>query len=222
MPTAIQTKKQIDGIVRCLVETSLADDQTFPYLDGNQTGLSTVTFPGAKFVSIALRDRSYNDIYMELVESRAYVIKMLDGALIQMMYQFFQGTLTRHRLAFFPSPILDDFQSNPEIYLSDNIYADVVARNIVHVPIRFDFNAQNHLHQDPSHPKTHLTLGQYKNCRIPVSGPLTPLRFADFLLRNFYHNAHLEYADKLPKFGVEFDDSITNEERKIVHVVIPK
>lgn len=221
MPTANQTKRQIDGIVRCLIETSLADDQTFPYLDGNQAGLARVTFPGAEFVSIALRDRSYDDIYMELVESRAYVIKMLDGALIQMMYQFFQGTLTSHRLAFFPSPFLDDFQSNAEIYLLDDIYADVVARSIVHVPIRFDYNAQNHLHQDLIHPKAHLTLGQYENCRIPVSGPLTPLRFADFILRNFYHTAHHKYTDRLPAFGANFDESITNDEREIAHVVIP-
>ena len=221
MPSALQTKGQIEGIVRCLIETSLADDQTFPYLDGSPTGLASVTFPGAEFVSIALRDRAYDEIYAELVESRAYVIKMLDGALIQMMYQFFQGTLTSHRLAFFPSPYLDDFQSNSEIYLTDELYADVVARNIVHTPMRFDYDSEELGNQKLPHPKSHLTLGQYENCRIPVSRPLTPLRFADFLLRNFYHTAHERYANKLPVFGVGFDESINSAERGLCHMVIP-
>ena len=62
---------------------------------------------------------------------------MLDGALIQMTYEFSDKKLRRHRLAFFPSPHLEEFQNNPDIYLDDEIYADVVAKNIVSFPVRF-------------------------------------------------------------------------------------
>ena len=47
-----------------------------------------VTFPQAEHVSIALKDRSYDEIYTHLVQERAYNARMPDGAVIQMMYVF--------------------------------------------------------------------------------------------------------------------------------------
>ena len=146
---------------------------------------------------------------------------MLDGALLQMMYLFDNGILHRHRLAFFPSPHLEEFQNNPEIYLEDERYADVVARNIVPFPLRFDFDASERTSQNHLHPKSHVTLGQYENCRIPVTAPLTPVRFVEFILRNFYYTAFSQVVDKYPGFGGSFADSITQSERRMVHIVIP-
>ena len=147
---------------------------------------------------------------------------MLDGGLIQMMYEFSNETLQRHRLAFFPSPHLEEFQNNPDIYLADEVYADVVAKNIVPFPARFDYDAREGIHQELVHPKSHLTLGQYEHCRIPVTAPLNPARFIDFILRNFYHTAFIRYADKLPNYGDSFAESILPSERRVIHVVVPE
>lgn len=140
---------------------------------------------------------AYDEIYQHLREVRAFNVKMLDGALMQMMYLFADGVVRRHRLAFFPAPHLEEFQNNQEIYLDDEIDADVVARNVVPFPVRFDYDARVD-RRDAAHPLSHLTLGQYRNCRIPVSAPVTPSRFVDFILRNFYHTAFIRYADRLP------------------------
>ena len=51
---------------------------------------------------------------------------------------------------------------------SDEIYADVVGREVVPFPLRFDYDARVKK-QEVYHPACHLTLGQYTNCRIPVS-----------------------------------------------------
>ena len=139
-------------------------------------------------MQFALRNRPYGEIYQHLVQERAYNVKMLDGALIQMMYTFADRTLQRHRLAFFSAPHLENFQNDPEIYLEDEFYADVVARNIVPFPLRFDYDDQDG-HQELVHPKSHLTLGQYENCRIPVTAPMAPfglstLSFAIFITRH--------------------------------------
>ena len=166
-------------------------------------------------------DRSYEEIYRDLADSRAFNVKMLDGALVQMTYKFARGNLLNHRLAFFPSPSLTEFQNDPQSYFDDDLYADIVAANIVHVPLRFDYDASEELHEVLNHPKAHLTLGQYGNCRIPVTAPLTPLQFIDFLLRNFYHTVHRNYAAKLPKASARFPDSIASEERRVVHIVAP-
>ena len=212
---------QIRDIILYMMDTGLSDDQNFPHLDDRDRPLIRVSFPGAEHVAVALSDRPYEEIYRDLADSRAFNIKMLDGALIQMTYQFIRGGLLNHRLAFLPSPSLAEFQNDPQSYFDDDLYVDIVANNIVHVPLRFDFDASGDFHRVLTHPKSHLTLGQYRNCRIPVSAPLTPLQFIDFVLRNFYQTAYQIYAAKLPTASARFPDSILLEERGVVHVVIP-
>lgn len=222
MPTALDIEKEINGIVGYLVEVGLAGDQNFAFRRELHGGVEEITFPHAGHVSIALKDISYTQIYEHLVQERAYNAKMPDGALIQMMYVFNNSTLERHRLAFFPSPHLEEFQNNPEIYLEDEIYADVIARGIVPFPVRFDYDSREDVYQELTHPKSHLTLGQYENCRIPVTAPLTPFWFANFILRNFYHTAFDRYAEKLPPCGKVFEETIFPEERGVVHIRIPE
>jgi len=214
--------KQINDALGYLVEVGLADDQNYAFLRELAVNRTEVTFPGGEHVSVALKDRSYKEIYDHLVQARAYNARMLDGALIQMMYLFGHGTLQRHRLAFFSAPHLDEFQNNPDIYLEDEVYADVVARNIVPFPLRFDYDVRDDVCRALVHPRSHLTLGQYENCRIPVSAPLTPVRFMDFILRNFYHTAFSKYAEGLPRSRVAFESSISCSEERVIHVRIPQ
>ena len=213
--------RQINGIIRYLVKVGLANDQNFAFLR-TRGQLVEVTFENDSYISIALRNIPYTDIYDELMNERSFNLKMLDGALIQFMYKFDNGTLKTQRLAFFPSPYLEEFQNNPEIYQDDEVYANVVARNIVSFPVRFDYSADDDPSQMTAHPKSHLTLGQFKNCRIPVTAPLTPFSFVDFLLRNFYHTASKNYAESLPNpRGRTYPESIIPSERAVVHVVVP-
>ena len=218
MTTPNQIVDHINELITYLVTISLADDQCFAFQRSDRD-IVQVTFAGAEHVSIALRDRSYREIYQHLKQDRAYNVKMLDGALIQMMYAFANGTLQRHRLAFFPAPHLEEFQNNPDIYQDDEIYADVIAKNIVPFPVRFDYDAGHD--QELVHPKSHLTLGQYEHCRIPVTAPMTPFWFIDFILRNFYHTASVRYTDRLPVQGGSFAKSILPAERDVVHMVVP-
>ena len=221
MLTPNEIKDQIDKLVRYLVEISLSDHQYFAFQRSRSDNIVEVTFNKANHVSIALKDFPYNEIYKRLVESDAYNVKMLDGALIQMMYAFADETLQSHRLAFFPAPHLEEYQNNPDVYRDDEIYADVIAKNIVPFPVRFDYHARDSLHQELIHPKSHLTLGQYENCRIPVTAPMTPLWFIDFILRNFYNTADERYTDGLFAQSGSFAESIRPAERGVVHMVVP-
>lgn len=212
--------QQINGVVSYLVEVGLAGDQNFA-IQRQSAGSVEITFPHAGHASIALKDRGYAEIYEHLVHARAYNARMPDGALVQMMYIFKDGTLQRHRLAFFPAPHLEEFQNNPDAYLEDEIYADVIAKNIVPFPIRFDYDVRDDVHEELLHPKSHLSLGQYERCRIPVTAALTPPCFIDFILRNFYHTAFHRYADRLPRHCHCFEECILPAERDVVHVMIP-
>lgn len=213
--------QQTNRIVIYLVEVGLASDQNTAVLRSKRRNLTEVTFPHAEEVSITLKKRSYTEIYQHLVSERAYTVKMPDGALILIRYEYNAKILQRHTLGFYPSPNLEDFQSNPEIYLEDIAYADATAPNLVPFPIRFDYDCSKDTCVPIKHPKSHLTLGQYARCRIPVTAPLTPYWFVSFILRNFYNTAFEEYESKMPRFSAVFEDSLYSEEKGIMHVRIP-
>ena len=175
MPSPAAIKQQVDTLVTYLVEVGLANDQNFAFQRAGAGGRTEITFPQAEHVSIAMRDRDYSEIYMHLARERAYSVKMPDGALVQMMYAFDGSLLERHRLAFFPAPHLEDFQNNPEIYLEDEIYADVVARSIVPFPLRFDYDAGDDVHREIEHPKSHLRWDNTKTAESPCQLPDTIL-----------------------------------------------
>ena len=211
----------INQLLGYLVEVGLSSDQNSPFVRQGNNNIVEVTFPQSEYLSIALKNDSYATIYKNLDSERAYITKLPDGALVTMRYRYKGQGLERHSLGFYPSPNLEEFQNSPDLYLEDVVYADVIARNIVPFPIRFDFDCREDIFVPIDHPKSHLTLGQYKNCRIPVTAPLTPYCFMSFLLRNFYNTAFNKYSKKLPFFSEAFENSIAPEELKIPHFQVP-
>lgn len=211
-------RSQIERLTIGLIEHSLCNQQNFPIVVERGRTIVDVSYSGVGFLSIALKDVAYKDIYDAYDCEGAYNIKMVDGALIQMLYRYDGEELKSHRLAFFPSPYLEQFQNEPEIYENDELFAEVLSRSIVAFPMRFDFNSDDEIHIDLEHPKSHLTLGEYTNCRIPVSGPVTPYRFVDFVLRNFYNTSHRSCASKLVKYDDAFEACITEGEKRLVHM----
>ena len=221
MPTPNQVKRQIDSIFGHLVEVGLSDDQNSPYLREGREGYVEVAFDGAHGISVALRNLPYAEIYRVLLKDRIYSVKMPDGALLQLLYRFSNGVLLQHRLAFFPSPDIEEFQDNPKIYLEEEVFLEVISRRVVPFPIRFDYDAREPEAQLLAHPKSHLTLGQYENCRIPVSSPLTPIQFVEFILRNFYSAAFEKRCGDFPTANEGFVKTILPEEEALIHIVIP-
>jgi hypothetical protein len=217
--TPQQTLKQIYDLTEALVGLSLSNEQNFPATHGNINAGFEITVSTAAGMSVALKNVAYRDIYVELEKARCFNVKMLDGALISLRYRFRAGVVCEHSLSYFPSPDLEHFQNEPDIYLEDEIYADVVARNIVPFPVRFDFSDDEEKFVDVHHPYSHLTLGQYENCRIPVCSPLGPLAFGGFILRNFYNTAFRKYSEQIPASTLAFAKTITLNERNIPHLV---
>lgn len=208
---------QINEVISLLVEAGLCDHQRFPALriDGSH---SRIVISDAPDLSVSLKSKSYIEIYEELRKSEAYHIRMLDGALIQLLFSFDNNIIQTHRLAFFPSPTLEMYDSSPENYEADKIFADIVGEFSVKFPIRFDYSSSDEDHEDVNHPKSHLTLGQYKGCRVPVNSPLTPFRFMRFILRNFYNPAYssVNLDEKAQRTG--FPNVITVAEQTILFI----
>jgi hypothetical protein len=216
MSRARDTRDEINHITARLIELGLSDDQKYAILREVGRDRHDVSFEHSGNFPIVLKNVSYQEIYTAIRNERDYNLALADGALIQLHYSFAGDEVISHRLAFFPSPDLTEYQNDPEIYESDVIYAEVLARHVVTTPLRFDFDRQTF--QENVHPMAHLTIGQYQNCRIPMNCALTPFRFFEFILSSFYNTAFRNFCHDLPQLGILHRRTITANEARRVHI----
>jgi len=210
---------QIRQITSDLVGTPLCIDQNFPIKSGNTWDNCEIEIPSLK-VANALKNRPYIDLFQEIDGAKSYNIKLIDGGILILQYRFKNDLLVAHRLAFYPNPNLALFQNDPEDYLEDEIYIDVIDRRNVATPLRFDFDCNGDTASPIEHPQSHFTIGQYRNCRIPVNRPITPSQFINFIIRNFYHTAYSKYCDRITTYSEKMDETIFLEEKSIIHLGI--
>lgn len=208
---------QIYQLTRDLVETAICVDQNFPYIKDGPSGSCDVEVPQVS-VAKALKKQPYHELYHAMNNARSFNIKFVDGAMMLLQYHFENDNVTAHRLCFFPNPDLLSFQNNSEEYLEDEVYLDILDPRIVSSPIRFDFDIEAAVGKSIIHPASHLTIGQYENCRIPVISPIMPSQFFDFVIRNFYNTAYEHYSDLITKYTDVFDSTITPDETKLLHI----
>lgn len=211
--------KQIQQLTVDVIEAGICDAENFPSLTQSPRGISEIGISSVDN-SIFLKNIPYSEMYFELLKRKNYNFKMIDGALISLLYRFQNNDIVAHRLSFFPAPNLEVFQNEPELYLEDEIYLEFLDKRIVTVPLRFDFDSGDAF-VPVEHPKSHLTLGQYENCRIPVSSAVSPYQFMEFILRNFYHTAQNKSCIHLTKYTDKFEKSIDSEEETLVHICTP-
>lgn len=215
-PEAI--RKQIEDFTNRLLITSLCVRQIVPSVRHETGGAVRLGLRASQ--SVALKNLPYEDVYRELDQNDAYHIKLIDGGLLVFQYSFdATQRLIEHRLAYFPCPILPTAEDAPELYEQDELYGDIISKRIVRFPIRFDYAP--HAHRDVIHPASHLSLGQYENCRIPVVGPLGPASFGMFVIRNFYSRTYIRHKnqfDRKPR-SLQGFETISPAERRITHLV---
>jgi hypothetical protein len=164
-------RRQIADLTSRLLIASISVKQFQPTIRTVEGG--AIEIGGRQRTTIAMRDIPYEDIYRELDSHDAYHVKLVDGGLLLFQYSFRPDrSLAQHRLAYFPSPVLPTVEEAPALYEQDEMYGDITARRLVRFPVRFDYAPDQKV--DVLHPASHMTLGQYESCRIPVAGPLGP------------------------------------------------
>lgn len=214
-------RAQIEDSLSRLILASLAVRQFPPSTRMDRGGVTHIGRPQGS--ALALRDVSYEDVYRDLFANEAYDVRMVDGGLLIFQYRFdSDAVLIRHRLAYFPSPVLPSIDEAPGLYDDDELYGDIVARRLVRFPIRFDYAPADHV--EGLHPASHLTLGQYEGCRIPVAGPLGPSAFVNFIVRNFYGRAYIRHKNKFDRNppALQRMETISALEARMCHFVHSK
>ncbi|WP_291128094.1 DUF2290 domain-containing protein [Flavobacterium sp. UBA7682] len=219
--TLNDTFQEIASITQLIIENGLSIEEKWPSKKDNK-----ISWNDQKDISIALKNVEYDKKFEVLSKDKNYNLKMLDGALIQMMYEFNNTgrNLISHRLAFFPSPKHHRYDENIELYdekyFGESEFHDIIEKNIIAFPIRFDFNSSADIFIDIDHPYSHSTFGEYQNCRIPVSGPITPSSFMHFIVKNFYFNAYKKNDIIWKVSDLRFQTTISKNEEKTLHLNI--
>lgn len=212
--------KQINQLTDDLIKSGLCLDQNKAVLKSKGKQIDEIGIPSREGMSFFLKSSPYADIYAIANKKRIYNVKMIDGSLLSLHYRFEREEIIAHRLLYLPSPDLNAFQYDSQGYLGDEIYNDIVDESVLQVPIRFDFDSNPNVYKEVEHPISHLTLGQYPNCRIPVSSALTPYQFISFIVFNFYQTDDKHVS--LRKYDEKFEDCISNTEKKMIHICTPR
>ncbi len=213
-----EIEQQIRKITLSLARYNLSRASNFPKWDGND-----LVWEKFKNLSFSLKNEKYQVLYKECLKEKDYNLVLIDGALIQMKYRFHKEEILEHVLSFYPSPYLERFQDSPDDYMEtyfsgDEFFSEIYNELVVCSPLRFDFNNNDKIFVEISHPKSHLTIGDYKDCRIPVKNPISPYRFIKFILRNFYFEKYAEYyTDNFFKCDLKFEETIVKSEKDHLH-----
>ena len=157
--TPAQVASDMRAIIQKMIEAGLSNQQHFPVLTNTGSLGSEIGIAGAPSLSISMKNLPYLEIYRSLDEGGAYHVRMIDGALLQMCYRFHKKKIVAHRLCMFPVPHLENYDTDPDSYEKDELYADIVGKNIVHIPIRFDFDADAKIYVDVKSSEVSLYFG---------------------------------------------------------------
>lgn len=201
-----EVRKVTQELIRC----GLAEEYNPPVIKNND-----IVWENYTDISIYLRNMEYAVIYGEIEKNHNFNAKLPDGGMLQLMYRFDgRGTkLLSHRLAFYPSPSYEIYQNDAELYDADYIYGDILNKSVLPVIIRADYSNEE-TDSEIHHPYSHVTLGEYKNCRIPVDRPVSPMQFAKFIMEHFYYvpSSQLEF-DFSMRSVIKFDEHIAECDR---------
>lgn len=210
----------IQSIIHLLVEHGAADRFTMPSVSSSNKFTGDIGFHDEIDISSVLRGQPYSQLYSAMVQREMFHVLLPDGGLLQFMYKVRLGKVAKHRLAFYPAPDLRPFDSDVLSYLQDSIWGHVVSEFHMPVVLRFDYDASEAAFVPFVHSFSHLTLGQYPRCRIPVSGPMTPWAFARLILRNFYGRCFDSLRSDRVFDNVRFERSLIPSEEQATHLAL--
>lgn len=200
-----------------MIRCGLAEEYNFPVI--RQTD---IVWEKYQDISLYLKNMEYASIYKEIEQGHNYNIKLPDGGIFQLMYRFnARGTeLLSHRLGYYPSPSYEIYQNDAELYDADYIYGDILNKAVLPVVIRADYTREPE-ESEVHHPYSHITLGGYKNCRIPADKPISPMKFVCFIMEHFYYvpSSQLDFNFKVKNL-VSFGEHIAETDAKKSRVII--
>ena len=172
-----------------------------------------ISFPGKdKNICNIVYDEhiSGEDIMDKLLEGYQYSILLYDKSIIQAEFVIKDEKVSKARLVFMKRH--NKIWTEEEINEAENNEHDWFAEEKgVPIVFRIDYSPDDHI--DGQHAATHLTLSNHKSCRIPIKSIVSFSEFIRFILLHFY-----DIKMDLKQFRLTEDDTITQIEKKMVHI----
>ena len=155
--------------------------------------------------------------YQEWIDCQGYSAVLYEGSFIQLSYDFQHSQMVGHRLLYYPCPFDLEVRLLDTLSLSDliELHHDQGIESIkLRAPIRFDYDPSTNR---SGHPVSHMTI-LWSHSRIPVTSPVSPGHFFQFVFQNFYPalwSVH-SFLNRWPK--EELEPTITREEQQQLHL----
>lgn len=160
---------------------------------------------------LATGDASVKE-YLEFLRGDHYQFLLIDGALIQMSYDFNQGgEIVESRLVWYPCPV-NFAREELEYFSIDEIVETVPTLDVnCRGPMRFDYSTRQ---ANENHSTVHLHMGM-EAFRLPVQRPLEPSRFIRLIVRTAY--PHVWDTKECCRLAEDWGgrDSLNNDDRQI-------
>jgi len=183
-----ELRKEMDKFVVELSRTGLAIQSNTTVVEQLRGRRVLITWSNSQALDTDMREYASWLEYVALVRGRQYTALLSDFSLLQMSYWLERGRIVKHRLGYFPCPLLVDPDEVEEWGLLDWLELlrgeDLRERLRQDAPLRFDFDPAA---SGEGHSASHLHVSR-QCCRIPVYAPLSPGRFIHFIFSHFYPN----------------------------------
>ncbi|MGL5572498.1 DUF2290 domain-containing protein [Cetobacterium sp.] len=207
----VELCNEVNAFQIFLLENGLITRYNTCIISGNN-----LTWDNCEELSNFMKEEEYEEIYKKLNESKNFSFQLIDGAIFQLSYVVNKKIIEKMRIAYYPSPDLLNLDYAIEEYEMGYEFLDMLDKYIVTVPIRIDYAPNQH--EEISHPKTHIHLGQMEGCRIPLTSPIMPNKFFKFIFYNFYNKAYDKYFKEYNFTTQKLTISITDNEKEHGHI----
>lgn len=155
-------------------------------------------------------------IMKQLLENQQYSILLYDRSLIQFEFILEDNVIKKQRMLFIKkhNKIWDKDEIVSISSIQDVDFFDYFFENEgIPTMIRVDYDKDNSINCD--HPVSHMTISNYETCRIPIKSLMSCTKFIKMILYHFYD---LKIDKKYPDFEYIDNDTITEDEKNMIHL----
>lgn len=174
--------------------------------------LLELTFNGKSDAGKIVYDKhiSCAQIMDSLLAERQYTVLLYDKSLLQVEFIIDANGISKERLVFIKKH--NKIWQKGEIEEYDAADEDWFAEETgIPIMIRIDYDPQNH--KECEHASAHLTLSNHESCRIPMKSAISFSEFVQFVFLHFY-----DTTLHLPKYRFDGEETITELEKKLIHL----
>ena len=167
----------------------------------------------------------YEEEYYDMLSRGVYTFLMVDYTMLQYFNIYSRDTLVKQNIGYVQSPYdvpYDLVEVEEEEEENEKVLTKICDLGS-YTRMRFEYDPDNF--ENIKHPRTHLHLGCYKDCRIPINKPMRMYDYIKFVIKNFYSKKYDDFIRTISSEHYVFNenayaDTITSDEIQEIHISV--